>query len=119
MFASKHNLAVTFVIAKDTPSHDAIREKTWLSAEKLSWLQRHERETGDLYGLLPLVHGMPVALTDHLDRNPEKQLLRGKIGHIHSWVLHSDETSHFKDGVRVLDKLPKVIFVKYSDAEWQ
>ncbi len=61
------------------------------SAEKLSWLQRHDKESGDLYGILPLIHGMPVALTDHIDRNPEKQLLRGKIGYVHSWVLHAEE----------------------------
>ena len=54
--------------------------------EKFAWLQRRGKECGDLYGVLLLVHGMPVALTDHIDRNPQKQLLRGKIGHIHSWI---------------------------------
>ena len=34
--------------------------------------------------MLPLAVGMPVALTDHIDRNPEKQLLRGKV-----WVSAS------------------------------
>ena len=43
--------------------------------------------------MLPLAAGLPVMLVDHLDRNPEKQLLRGKIGHVHSWVEDADETS--------------------------
>eukprot|EP00973_Karenia_brevis_P065045 9032792-Karenia_brevis.AAC.1 len=77
-YARDHKLAVTFASAKDTPSHDALREKPGIAADKLSWLKRHDRETGDLYGMLPLIHGMPVALTDHIDSNPEKQLLRGK-----------------------------------------
>ena len=69
-----------------TPSLDALREKPGLAADKLQWLQRHDRESGDLYGMLPLIQNMPVALTDHIDRSPEKQLLRGKVGYIHSWV---------------------------------
>ena len=117
-YANEHNLAVTYVSAKDTPSHDAIREKPGIAADKLAWLQRHDRETGDLYGVFPLIQGMPVALTDHIDRNPEKQLLRGKIGYVHSWVLHGEETSTFHQGARILNKLPKVVFVKFSDAEW-
>ena len=64
-----------------------------------------------------LVKGMPVALTDHIDRSSDKQLLRGKVGQIHSWVLHEQETSVLEDGVRVLRKLPKVVFVKFSNAD--
>jgi len=86
-YANEMNAAVTFAQAKDTPSLEALREKPGLVAEKLSWLQRHDRESGDLYGMLPLVHGMPMSLTDHIDRNPKKQLLRGKIGYLHSWVV--------------------------------
>ena len=117
-YANDQNRAITFVIAKDTPSHDAIREKPGLAAEKMSWLQRHDKESGDLYGILPLVHGMPVALTDHIDRNPQKQLLRGKIGHVHSWVTDAAETSEFEHGVRILQKLPTTVFVKYDDVDW-
>ena len=117
-YANDKNLAMTFVAAKDKPSHDAIREKPGIAAEKLSWLQRHDKESGDLYGILPLVHGMPVALTDHIDRNPQKQLLRGKIGYVHSWVTEKTDTSEFQSGVRILEKLPKTVFVKYEDAEW-
>ena len=74
LFASKKNEAVTYCLAKDTPSSEALRERPDLPAQKLSWLQRHGRESGDLYGAVMLVKGMPVALTDHIDRNPDKQL---------------------------------------------
>ena len=88
-----------------------------MPAQKLSWLQRHDRESGDLYGVVTLIKGMPVALTDHIDRNPEKQLLRGRVGHIHSWILGEHEQSVFIDGVRILQKMPKVVFVKFKDAK--
>ena len=86
MYAQSKGEAVTYSQAKDTPSQDALREKPGIAAEKLKWLQRHDRECGDLYGMLPLVHNMPMALTDHLDRSPYKQLLRGKIGKIQEIV---------------------------------
>ena len=117
LFASAMNEAITYCPAKDTPSPEALRERPDLPAQKLSWLQRHDRESGDLYGMVTLVKGMPVALTDHIDRNAEKQLLRGKVGEIHSWVLDEKETSMFENGVRVLRKLPKVVFVKFRNAD--
>ena len=61
---------------------------------------------------------MPVALTDHIDRNPAIQLLRGKVGYIHSWVLHGEETSVCASGSRILDKLPLVVFVKFPGCTW-
>ena len=82
LFATHHRRAITYVTAEDMPSPDVLREKPGIAAEKIKWLQRHDRECGDLYGMLPLMHGMPVALTDHIDRNPEKQLLRGEIGFV-------------------------------------
>ena len=95
-----------------------------MPAHKLSWLQRHDRESGDLYGVLQLVKDMPVALTDHIDRSNDKQLLRGRIGLVHSWVLDEKETSVFENGKRVLKHLPKVIYVKFfladgEECKWQ
>jgi len=116
--------AITWSCAKDTPSAEAMQERPDLMLQKLSWLQRHDRESGDLYGMLPLIVGMPVVLTDHLDRNPEKQLLRGKMGYIHSWVLAGKEESRYQAGERVLQKLPSVVMVKFynedgSEVAWK
>ena len=106
-FAASRGEAVTYVMAKDTPSAEALRERPDLPSQKLSWLQRHDRESGDLYGVATLVRGMPVSLTDHLDRSPEKQLLRGRVGYIHSWVCQETETSTYEEGVRILEKTAK------------
>ena len=92
-FAAERNAAITYICAKDNPSTKALAEKPGLAADKERWLQRHDRESGDLYGVLPLIPGMPVALTDHIDRSPNKQLLRGCIGFVHSWQLDLAEES--------------------------
>ena len=124
VLAAKQNKAVTYCPAKDIPTSEALRERPDWPAQKLSWLQRHDRESGDLYGIVTLIKGMPVALTDHIDRSIDKQLLRGKVGKIHSWILGESETSAFEDGVRILKKLPKMVLVKFtkpdgSDVDWK
>ena len=88
-----------------------------MPSQKLAWLQRHDRESGNLYGVVPLIRDMPVALTDHIDRSPDKQLLRGKVGYVHSWVLDEHEKSVFEKGVRVLRKLPLIVFVQFYNAD--
>ena len=62
--------------------------------------------------MLPLILGMPVAVTDHINRSNDKRILKGRVGYIHSWVLADDEKSVYEDHLRILHKLPKVVFVK-------
>ena len=118
-FAQRKNKVTLYAVARDTPTTDALHSRPSMTTEKVAWLQRHDRESGDLYGMLPLIQGMPFALTDHIDRNPEKQLLRGKIGYLHSWVLADDESSTVVDGERILDKLPLAVFLKFPRATWR
>ena len=118
LFAAQTNSGIVYSVARDTPSQDALRERPGISADKVKWLQRHDRECGYLYGMLPLIENMPMALTDHIDRSPDKMLLRGKIGYLHSWVLREDDESVAEHGVRRLQHLPLVVFVKYPNATW-
>ena len=117
-FAATHKEGITWVQAKDTITTAALQEKPDLPLHKLSWLSRHDRECGDLYGMFPLIHNLPVALTDHIDRNPDKQLLRGRIGRIHSWKLSPTETSQRTEDIRILQELPEVVFVKFEGCQW-
>ena len=63
--------------------------------------------------MLPLMIGMPVVVTEHINRSDDKIILKGRVGYIHSWVLAPDEKSEYEDGVRILHKLPQVVFVKF------
>ena len=63
--------------------------------------------------MLPLMFGMPVAVTEHMNRSYDKRILKGRVGHIHSWVLVPDEGSVYEDNVRILHKLPEVVFVTF------
>ena len=43
-------------------------DDTSLRTRKLAWLSKHAKDTGGLFGMLPLVRGTPVHLTTHIDR---------------------------------------------------
>ena len=77
----------------------------------MRWLQYHDRDTADLCGTLPLAVGMPVALTYHLDRSPDKMLLKGSVGRVHSWVWpENDQQAH---------RPPTCVYVKFEGAAWK
>ena len=109
IYARATQQAITWSIARDRPSNKVIAEKPELVEEKKVWLTRHDRDCADLYGVLPLVEGLPVMLTDHYDRSPEKKLLRGRVGYIKSWVRDDREDSEYGDDVRFLRFPPKAI----------
>eukprot|EP00973_Karenia_brevis_P015746 2155788-Karenia_brevis.AAC.1 len=58
---------------------------------------------------------MPVALTDHLDRNPEQNLLRCKIGYVESWILDDREDSMFDVQKRILRYPPTAVLVQFTE----
>jgi len=118
-YAAQHALGTTWVKANDRPKPQTLQDRPDLVLQKVAWLSRHDRECGDLYGLFPLIAGLPVALTDHLDRSPDKQLLRGKVGTIHSWKLSDTEDSAWEDDVRILHEFPEVVYVKFANCSWQ
>ena len=79
-FAARHKEVITYAVASDKPANDTLKQRSSASTEKASWLQRHDRESGDLYGMLPLIRGAPYALTDHQDRNPENNSSEARSG---------------------------------------
>ncbi len=62
--------------------------------------------------MLPLSVGMPVALTDHVDRS-EKALLRGRVGTVVDWVEDEKENAFEEQGRRVLQYMPKLVYVQF------
>ena len=110
-FASSNDTGILCCSAKDRPSLDALRARSDLPSQKLEWLNRHDRESGDLYGVLPLMKGMPVSMAIRIDRHMDQRILKGRLGSVHSWVLAEDESSTFQHRKRVLTRMPKVVFV--------
>lgn len=73
VFAAEKGEVVFWSVAKDKVSSEALANEPLLAEKNFEWLHRHDKESGELYGMLPLVKGMPMALTDHIDRSPGKK----------------------------------------------
>ena len=99
-------------VAQDVASSVVVQEKPNLTTEKLQWLQRHDKECGGLYGVLPLCVGMPVRATDHLDR--KRGILKGTKGYVVGWSTIANETPA-PEGV-VCNTLPAVVYVRFETA---
>ena len=89
-----------YIIAQDKACAAVLHEKAELATEKLAWLQHHDRECGDLCGVLPLCRGMPVYLTEYVNR--KRLLLKGRNGRIVNWKQASQRCEHINDaGLRI------------------
>ena len=117
-FAAETGQGITWACAHDSPCQRVIQGRRHLKKDKRRWLTWHDKDCGELYGMLPLVPDMPVRLQDHISRSSRCMLLRGKIGKIRSWVAHDKEQSQFEKGQRVLQYVPKVVYVKFEGADW-
>lgn len=118
IFAAESQQAITWSKAHDSGNSAVLSENPDVTHAKLEWLKRHDKDCAGLYGMLPLIKGMPVALTEHLDRNPTKNLLKGKVGDIDSWVEDEREDSAYDSEKRILRYVPRVVFVQYYDWIW-
>ena len=103
VFAEERGLLVTWVKAHDAPLHrvDLSLDPEQLYDKRKRWLSFHDQRTAGILGLLPLVKGLPVRLTDSIDR-PLK-LFKHRRRVVVGWVLHADETSVPDGNQRVLD----------------
>jgi hypothetical protein len=92
------NAPMKLSVAEDRAKSETLQNEDCDKKAKTRWLTYHHRDTGNLPGLLHLAPGMPVALTDHIDRSSDKQLLKGRIGRVHSWHWPQEN-----------DRLPEIV----------
>lgn len=106
----------------DIAASNSVQKKPNLQEEKKMWLTYHDKKCSGLYGMLPLVKGMRVCLTTHIDRS-EKALLRGKSGILVGWKLHPADENRLEKlptgNDAHLKFRPQAIFVKFEEANWR
>ena len=89
-FAAKRGLQLLWNFAQDQMPLELLAADPHLAQRKVEVLPHH-RECGDLPCLVPLALGMPILLSDHIDR--PKLLLRGCLCHVVGWKVAEDETA--------------------------
>eukprot|EP00662_Eupelagonemidae_sp_cell21_P057374 gene57374-biopygen111555 len=119
-YARNTNRSLLWSVARDTlgkgtKGQNRIRDRKeeGVKMDKMTWLQHNDRRCGFLAGMLALVEGMPVSLTDHVDKG--KQLLKGTEGILEGLWLDPEEPaqSHNADGECVLRKVPIAAIVRF------
>ena len=113
-----NQLSLQWTLAKDVP---LLREDRDLPIEQLDekrrvWLRQHDQTTSHIAGQVPLVKGLPVRLTDAVDR--ERGLFRGRRGVIVGWAQHPMEERTEVDGEWLLSKQPQAIYIHFPGATW-
>ncbi|CAJ1375402.1 unnamed protein product [Effrenium voratum] len=92
-YARQTDQAVRWCASQDRADCAALATDPDLRKRKLAWLTYHDRKTGSLPGVLPLVQGLPISLCDRID---------------------SDESE-----AAVLSKSAAAVVVEFPDASWQ
>ena len=115
-FAKQENVQMTWCYATDVPLHPGDRElKTdALNEKRFAWLRRHDQDTGHIPSIYALAVGMPVRLTENVDR--ARQLFRGRKGFFHGWTLAPGCIPEEFEGEFILDRLPVVLYMRFPEA---
>ena len=118
-YAKQRRLCVNWVVAHDKPLHqdDQALSADALDKKRKRWLGYHDQKTSGIMGLFPLIQGLPIRLSDTVNR--DLKLCRHRRGVVTDWTLHDDEASPVVDGERVLQFQPKCIYVKFEGESWQ
>ena len=115
-----HNQRVTWSFAQDTPRHAEFQTRPYLQLNKEKWIPYHDKHCEKVYAIIQLALGLPVMLVDHLDRSPDKQLLRGKEGHVHGWEHDPDEKKskwcQFRH--QAFKPCPLCVFIDFHTEAW-
>ena len=115
-FARDTGQSISWCRAVDLVKDMAHLEGKDVVKEKQRWLRLHDRNCGGLYGMLPLIRGMPVCLTGHVDRS-EKALLKGRSGILLGWQNDEREPAHARGKDHYLLYAPKVLYVQFNLSE--
>ena len=96
---------MNWVTAHDTPLYrdDLALSREQLDAKRKRWLNFHDQQTSGILGLLPLVKGLPVRLTETVSRS--LKLFKQRRGKIVGWTLHPDEASQISGSERALSHM--------------
>ena len=120
-FAAAAGHPIVWTLAQDIPlfrdDRDlAEKNPEALQNKRIGWLKRHDQDTQHLSSILPLVPGMPVRLTESIDR--PHRLYRGRRGIIFGWLPHKEESQTLVDGEIILSHLPEIIYVQFVGAKF-
>ena len=112
---------VLWIKAEDTPlkNNTIGRSKEQIDRKLTRFLQMHDQRTKGIPGFLLLYEGAPVRTTERIICGGSITVLKHTSGEIVGWELGTADEHRSKDFQKMLQYLPKVIYVKFKSASWQ
>ena len=111
---------ILWVVAEDTPANPAEidADAKQLAKKRSKWLQYHDQKTAGIPGLCPFVHKGRYRVTEALSK--KLKILKHSTCELWAWKLHDqDAEMDHGQGERMLRYLPRCVFLKFPEAEWQ
>lgn len=119
-FAAEREEQLQWCMAEDIISAKALQIEPELGRRKVEFLRRTDKSCGDLSGIVPLVKQMPVFLTQHVDRDPERSLLKGRRGFVEDWILDKEEVEGDPTAKEVvLTRPPVCVILYFPEGTWK
>ena len=118
LFAKASSRKVFWIVAQDEPRDSSVfRNSAEAHAKQREWLRKHDKQTAGLLGVLPLVKGMPVRLTETCNR--DVGAFKHATGTLVGWCLPSAELFRIAKLVEpeiLLEAFPQYLRIQLSNA---
>ena len=98
--------------AEDRPLSHKIELRCDLNVRRQQWSAYHDRKTGGIMGLQPLVYDMPLRITRTDHKRKDIGMYKHSRCRLHGWELHPADEARYKecqDREFVLQYLPVVL----------
>ena len=112
---------ILWVTAQDTPHNPKeISDNPASMQKKLDrFLQFHDQRTAGIPGIFPMYRDMRARVSEKLAKGARITILKHTPCTIIGWELHTADKLKTAGSQRVLQYLPRVIFLKFDNAEWE
>ena len=122
-YAIRTKRMLLWAVAEDRPLHPdhTSLEEDELNRKREEWLQYHDQKTNGTMGLLPLIKGMPLRITETHNTYKDKGLFKNRRCTLYGWKLHTDDllqVENLTEPALKLAHLPEMLFLRIPNASW-
>ena len=120
-YAAAKGLQLLWVLAADTCVNETNAAETVPESTKMAWLKYHDQQTAGVSGVLGLVVGMPIRVTQARPEWKKWNVRKNTRGALVGWKLEPTDVErarNMQSGELILQKLPVYVVVKIQAATW-
>ena len=122
-FATEKKTIAMWLFAQDRPlsKNIGLLQDASIEVQRQQWSTYHEMKTGGIMGLQPLVHGMPLRITQTDHNRKDKRMFKNSRCTLFGWELHPVDQQRFENHTTqefMLQHMPVCLYLKFHGATW-